>query len=66
MKRRLVSKPGLYRVAQLIQDTSILFAARRGPGRVPAVSRTLANGGARFLYREPQVVKSHPIGSHLK
>ena len=41
---------GLLLVAQLSQVTSILFAARRVPGRVPAASRTLANGGARFLY----------------
>ena len=40
-------------MAQLSQVTSILFAARRGPGRVPALLRihalrALANGGARF------------------
>ena len=35
----------------------------RGPGRVPATFRALANGGARFLYREPQVVKVSPVGN---
>ena len=40
-------------------DSSYLHSVR-SPGRVPAASRALANGGARFLYREPQVVKFHP------
>ena len=42
----------------MIQVSSIQFVIH-GPGRVPAASRALANGGARFLYREPQVAKFH-------
>ena len=49
-------------MAQLSQVTSILFAARRGPDRVPAASRTLANGGARFLYRDHSRQVS-PVGN---
>ena len=44
-------------MAQLIQVTLILFAARRGPGKVPTASRTLANGGARFTHWRRNVTK---------
>ena len=52
---------GLQPVAQLNQVISILFAARRGSGRVAAASRALTNGGTRFLYRKPHLpqVKFH-------
>ena len=56
----VVSHARLVKRCAMIQVTSILFATRRGPDSVPAASRALANGGARFLYREPKAVKFHP------